>query len=142
LLLALLADLLASWLSMRTRLTNFAALRAQGATPGQTASLITWEQGIVHVLALMLGGVFGAVLSLIAVPALIFTNIPAGGALSNLSNAEFYTIQQVIPPQLVFPSSLGIVLLTLLAIFMTALTAMVWRALRPSLGQVLRLNQD
>lgn len=139
LLLALLADLLASWLSVRTRLTNFAALRAQGATPRQTASVLTWEQGIVHALALMLGGVFGAVLSMIAVPALIFTNIPAGGV---LSNAEFYTIQQVIPPQLVIPSSLGIVLLTLLAIFVAALTAMIWRALQPSLGQVLRLNQD
>ncbi len=139
LLLALLADLLASWLSVRTRLTNFAALRAQGATPRQTASVLTWELGIVHALALMLGGVFGAVLSMIAVPALIFTNIPAGGV---LSNAEFYTIQQVIPPQLVIPSSLGIVLLTLLAIFVAALTAMIWRALQLSLGQVLRLNQD
>src|SRR5258708_1594747 len=136
LLLALLADLLASWLSVRTRLTNFAALRAQGATPRQTASVLTWELGIVHALALMLGGVFGAVLSMIAVPALIFTNIPAGGV---LSNAEFYTIQQVIPPQLVIPSSLGIVLLTLLAIFVAALTAMIWRAFPLSLVPALPL---
>ena len=76
------------------------------------------------------------------VPSLIFTNIPAGGVLSNLSNSEFYVIQQVVSPQIVVPSSLDVVFLVLLAIFVVALTMMVWLAVQPSLGRVLRLSED
>lgn len=49
LMLAVIGDLLTSWLSVRTRLTNFAVLRALGASPGQIASVLTWEQAIVYV---------------------------------------------------------------------------------------------
>src|SRR5437660_10450698 len=42
LLLALVGDLLASWLSVRMRLASFAVLRALGGTPWQIARVLMW----------------------------------------------------------------------------------------------------
>lgn len=53
LLLALVGSLLASWLSVRARLTNFAVLRALGTAPRQLAAILTCEQGIVYAGALL-----------------------------------------------------------------------------------------
>jgi hypothetical protein len=142
LLLALLGDLLVSWLSVYTRLTHFVVLRAQGATPRQVASVITWEQAIVYATALLLGVIFGGILSLTVVPSLVFTSIPRSGVLSALSSSEFDIIQQVIPVQTVVPLSLGLVLLALIVICVVALGMMAWVVLQPSLGQALRVNED
>ena len=108
LLLALAGNLLASWQSVRARLTNFAVLRSMGATFGQITSVLLWEQGIVYSAALLLGVIFGAVLSATAVPLLTFTSTPASGILSSISNDEFYAIQQIIPAQIIIPLSLGL----------------------------------
>ncbi len=142
LLLALLGDILASWLSVRTRLTQFVVFRSLGAAPGQIVGMLTLEQGIVHTMAILLGGVFGAILAIMAIPALIVVNIPAGGSSGNVSNAQFYTLQQVIPPHVVIPSSLSFILVALLFIGAIGLITMIRVSLRPSPGRALRLSED
>lgn len=142
LLLALVGDLLASWLSVRTRLTNFVVLRALGAPPGQVAGVLLWEQGIVYAAALLLGVIFGAVLSAIAVPALVFTSAPAGSVLSSLSNEEFFIMQRVIPTHIVIPPSLGLAFIVFAAICVLALGTIAGVVLHPRLGQALRLEED
>jgi ABC-type antimicrobial peptide transport system permease subunit len=142
LLLALVGNLLASWQSVRARLTNFAVLRSLGATFGQITSVLLWEQGIVYSAALLLGVIFGAVLSATAVPLLTFTSTPTSGILSGISNDEFYAIQQIIPAQIILPLSLGLAFLALVAICVLALGTMAGVVLRPSVSQTLRLNTD
>lgn len=140
LLLALVGNLLASWLSARTRLLHFAVLRALGTTPGQLASILMWEQGIVYATAIVLGAAFGSVLAGTMVPALVFT-----GA-SNDANAQsvgsFYSLQQLLPTQIVVPSPLAVVFAALVVICAVAIGLMAWGVSRPSLGQTLRLNAD
>ena len=142
LLLALVGDVFAAWVRVRTRLAQFVVLRALGATPGQVVRMLTWEQIIVHGTAFVLGGAFGAMLSLMVVPTLVFTNTSSSGALSGLSNEQFDMLQQVLPAQVVVPSSLGTVLLTLLGIFLFALVTIVGATLLPLMGRVLRINED
>jgi hypothetical protein len=142
LLLALVGDLLVSWLSVRRRLTSFTVLRALGAAPRQITSVLTWEQGFVYATALFLGIVFGGLLSVTVVPALVFTDVPSSGVLSDISSYEFYIMQHVIPIQVVVPLSLGIVLIALIVICMLALGATVRTVSQPSMSQALRLNED
>src|SRR5579884_177625 len=138
LLLAVIGDLLTSWLNVRTRLTNFAVLRALGASPGQVAGVLTWEQAIVYIAALVLGVVFGALLSLTVVPTLIFTGAPA-----NMTNIdEFYALQHIIPAHIVVPLSLDIVFIVLIIVCIVALGMMARVVLSPSMSQTLRLSED
>lgn len=130
---------MASWLNVRTRLTSFAVLRALGTTPRQIASVLLWEQGIVYATALFLGIIFGVLLSLTVVPALIFTSITPG---TLISNNDFYALQQIIPAQLVAPFSLGIAFLVLIVILVVALVMMLRVILRRSMRQALRLSVD
>ncbi len=142
LLLSLVGDLIASWLNVRTRLTNFAVLRALGATPRQVASLLTWEQGVVYSTALLLGCLLGWWLSFTLVPTLVFTNLPTSGAMSTMGSDEFYTLQQIIAPHIVVPASLDIIFVLLVLICLIALGMMARVVLRPSMSQTLRLNED
>jgi ABC-type lipoprotein release transport system permease subunit len=137
LLLALVGDLLASWLSARTRLTNFAILRALGTTPQQVASILTWEQAIVYITGLLLGVGFGFLLSMTVIPSLTFTTLNA-----DLSNNQFYALQTALPTSVVLPPTLPLALLVLVAIYVLALTMMVRVVSRPSLSQALRLSED
>ncbi len=140
LLLALLAMLVASWLNARSRLTNFAVLRALGGAPGQIASVFAWEQGIVFGVSAALGVAFGALLAWTGVPNLVFTDPLAPGNLT--SNAEFYVIQHVLPVQVVVPATLGLAAGAFLAISGLALALMTRLVSRPSISQTLRLNED
>ncbi len=141
LLLALAGSLLISWLSVRRRLTDFVVLRALGATSTQSASVFVWEQGIIYTTALFLGIAFGALLIVTTVPTLVFTN-PPGGASSVVNSTQLYALQHIIPPQIVVPPAVGIVLLVLIAISIVALTLMIRSVLRPSMSQILRLEED
>jgi ABC-type antimicrobial peptide transport system permease subunit len=137
LLLALIGTLLTSWLSARTRLTNFAVLRAIGATPRQIASMLTWEQAVVYLTGLLLGVGIGEFVVQTVVPALTLTN-----SNTNVSSNQFYTLQTTFPTQIVLPLSLLLALLALVAIYGIALTMMVRIVSQPSLSQTLRLNED
>jgi ABC-type lipoprotein release transport system permease subunit len=139
-LLALVGNLVASWLSARSRLLNFAVLRALGSAPRQIARVLIWEQGMIYAAALLLGVLFGAVLIATIVPALVFTGAPNNGAA--ISSGEFYVMQHVLPVQIVLPPSLGAVFAALIAICAGVLWMMARVVSRPSIGQTLRLNED
>jgi FtsX-like permease family len=137
LLLALVGNLLASWLTARTRLSNFAVMRALGTSPARVASILMWEQAIVYVIGLLLGIAFGALLSATVIPSLTLSDLN-----TNLSNAQFFDLQTAFPTPIVVPPTLPLALIVLVAIYVVALLMMVRVVSRPSLGQTLRLNED
>ncbi len=127
LLLAILGDLLASWSSARTRLINFAVLRALGTSPRQVADVLTWEQGLIYSVGLLLGIAFGVLLATTVVPTLIYYGL---------------SIQISLPVQIVVPISLVFTLGAVIAVFILALGMMVRTVAQPSMSQTLRLNED
>lgn len=137
LLLALIGNLLASWLTARTRLSNFAVMRALGTSPARVASILMWEQAIVYTIGLLLGVAFGALLSATVIPALSLSNLT-----TTLSNTQFFALQTAFPTRIVVPPTLPLALIVLVAIYVMALLMMVRIVSRPSLGQTLRLNED
>jgi hypothetical protein len=135
LLLALIGIWTGSWLNARSRLVNFAVLRALGTTPRQLRAMLVWEQVIVYITGGALGAALGAVLSLTALPLLIFAELATTGAFQN--------VPDVPPAQVVVP---GATLLmaggVLAAICVLALILTMSALARLSLGQTLRLNED
>ena len=127
LLLALLGDLLASWSSARTRLTNFAVLRALGTSPRQVASVLTWEQGLIYGIGILLGTGFGILLATTVVPTLIYYGL---------------SLENTLPVQIIIPVSLLFTLGAFIAVFILALGMMVRTVSSPSMSQTLRLNED
>jgi ABC-type lipoprotein release transport system permease subunit len=137
LLLALVGDLLASWLSARARLVNFAIVRALGSTLGEVASMLAWEQVIIYVTGLLLGAAFGWLLATNIIPALTFTDLN-----TNVNSDQFYSLQSALPIQVVIPPTLPFGLLVLGVLFILALVLSTRVVSRPILSQVLRLNED
>ncbi|HEX6798047.1 MAG TPA: FtsX-like permease family protein [Ktedonobacterales bacterium] len=135
LLLALIGIWVGSWLSARGRLVNFAVLRALGTTPRQLRFMLVWEQVIVYVAGLALGIVLGWVLSLIALPLLIFVELATRGTFQNTPNVP---LARVVVPG----STLALALGVLIAICVLALVLTMGALARLSLGQTLRLNED
>ena len=142
LLLALIGNLVASWLNASSRLANFAALRALGATPGQIAGTLAWEQVIIYATAILLGFGFGWLLSVLVLPSLVFTSILPGQITGNVDSQTFYAAQSTPSIQIIIPSALWIALGTVIALCIVALSMMVRIVSRPSIAQVLRLNED
>ncbi len=93
LILALLGNVIASWMSASSRLTNFAVLRALGGSRSQLARILMLEQGIIYSTALGLGILFGTVLAKLTLPTLIFTSVSTNGAGTTLSSGQFYIFQ-------------------------------------------------
>jgi putative ABC transport system permease protein len=139
-LLALVGNLIASWLGVRSRLLNFVVLRALGSSPRQIASVLIWEQSMIYTAALVLGVLFGTLLIGTIVPALVFVAAPNNGA--GISSGEFYVIQHVLPVQIILPPSLGFVFAGIVAICVAALWMMARVVSRPAIGQTLRLSED
>lgn len=137
LLLALVGAMLASWVSARTRVVHFASLRAIGATSRQITLVFLWEQTIVYMTGLMLGGGFGTLLVISVLPQLTFTNSNV-----NLTGQQFFALQSALAAQIVVPPSLLLALLILVCICGMTLTAMVRIVTLPRLNQTLRLNED
>ncbi len=142
LLFALLGDLLASLLNIRTRLSGFVVLRALGTTPRQLASVLGYEQALIYIIALILGILLGTLFALTTVPTLLFNSVTAAGVLSSLTPEDFYALQHTIPSQLIVPPTLGLTLLLLIVACFGALGLMVRAITRPAISQTLRLNED
>lgn len=140
--LALVGNLIASWLSARNRVSMFAALRALGASPRQIVSTLTWEQGIIYTTGIVLGILLGAIFSLLVIPGLVFTSVVPGNSSSQVSSSSFYGIQSTPPIQIIIPSSLAIALGLLVVTCVIALGMMVHLVSRTSISQVLRLSED
>jgi ABC-type antimicrobial peptide transport system permease subunit len=139
-LLALLGNLTASWLNARSRLINFAVLRALGTMPRQIASVLTWEQTIIYATAIALGAIFGAILAVAIVPSLVFTGVPTYTV--DISSGEFYALQHLLPVEIVVPLLLIGVFVALVLICVFAIVMMARVVSSPSLSQTLRLNAD
>jgi len=142
LLLALAGNLIASWVSARNRLSNFAILRALGASPGQIAGTLLWEQGIIYIAAIGCGIIFGAILSALVIPALVITSVASNAINSDISSGGLYTAQTIPPVQMIVPTSLSIILGVLIVICIVVLATMVRTVSRPVISQVLRLDED
>ena len=135
LLLALIGALFFAWLNASERLTNFSVLRALGMAPRQIASVLLWEQGGIYIAALVLGLVLGLFLLTFVGPSLVFTDVVTAA----VSRLPVYDL----PAQLVTPVWLvGGLLGALVLICGVALVFMARLVSRPSLGQILRLNED
>jgi len=117
-------------------------LRALGTTPHELASVLTWEQALIYTTSIVLGILFGAILSALIVPALVFSSITPSGTGSDPSNGTFFVSQSVPPIQVIIPSSLGVALGLLIAICLLALGMMIRVVSQPSISQTLRLNED
>ncbi len=136
-LLALIGDLLASWVSAHTRIVHFASLRAIGASSQQIALVFLWEQAIVYITGLVLGVGFGTLLVISVLPQLTFTNSNV-----DLTAQQFFALQSALAAQLTIPPSLFVALLALLCICGLTLITMVRIVMLPLLNQTLRLNED
>jgi len=135
LLLALIGIWTGSWLNARSRLVNFAVLRALGTTPRQLRAMLVWEQVIVYVAGAALGIVLGAVLSLTALPLLIFAELATQG--------NFQNVPDVPPARVIVPGGdLMLAFGILIVICVLALILTMSALARLSLGQTLRLNED
>jgi ABC-type lipoprotein release transport system permease subunit len=135
LILALIGIWVGWWLNARGRVVNFAVLRALGSTPRQIRGMLAWEQIIVYLSGLVLGLVLGWVLSLTALPLLIFVELATGGNFNNVPNVP--------PARVIVPTStLALALGVLVAICVLALILTMGALARLSLGQTLRLNED
>lgn len=142
LLLALVGNLSTLWLQARSRLTNFALLRALGSTSRQIASLLVLEQSMVYGMAIGLGIVFGFLLSFLVLPAYIFTNIVTAG-IDQINISDFYAAQSVPPIQLVVPWVQLLIALAALAFLCSIGLVLTLRIVSyPLSSQVLRLNED
>jgi hypothetical protein len=127
LLLALFGTLIASLVAARERGLSFALLRALGTEPRRIWRLVAWEQGIVYAVALALGVLLGAVLTLVGLAPLADLLVDQGGPSA----------------QVVWPwPQLGLILGALTLICVIATVTAAWSAARPSLGAILRLNED
>jgi hypothetical protein len=142
LLLALVGNLIATWLSAKSRLVNFAVLLALGATSPQIASTLIWEQSIVYTTSILLGILFGAVFSVLVVPRLIFTSVASSSSSSDLTSNQFYVAQSVPPIQIVVPPLLVVAFALIVIICVVAVGIMVRVVSRPAISQTLRLNED
>jgi hypothetical protein len=137
--LAILGTLVASWLSARSRQTNFAVLRALGTAPRQIGQTLLAEQGILYATALILGIGVGAILAAVVLPSLIFANLLHGDSsqVDPTIAANIPAIYTVLPW-----TSLGLLLGGLVAIGIISLGLMTQVVARPSVSQTLRLNED
>jgi len=140
--LSLIGSVLVSWLNVKSRLLNFTVLRAIGASQGQIALTVMWEQCITYTTAVILSIVFGAIFTAMVVPQLVFTSVTQNTITGDMNTAAFYLAQSVPPIQIVIPPSLGMALAVLVALCIVTLALVVRVVARSSMSQVLRLNAD
>jgi hypothetical protein len=142
LLLALIGNMMGSWLRVRTNQMNFVLLRALGASSQQITTILGWEQCLIYLVAIVLGIGLGLIFSLWAVPILIFTGVGPQGFSGDLFREQLYASQSVPPIQIIMPASLGLVLMGCVLLCFLSLLIMLRASKVASLSQKLRLNED
>ncbi len=140
--LALVSNLVASWLQVRQRLDSFVVLRALGLSRYRLAAILLWEQGILIVVAALLSLGFGLLLARLAVPALVFTDLPIHGNLSQLTAGQFYLLQRVLPPQVIIPPTSALIFVGLALAGLLTLVLLTRTIVRPPFTEALRLTDD
>lgn len=141
-LLALLGNLTSSWLYVRNRLRSLSVLRALGTTPGQLATLLGWEQGIVYATAIVLGILAGSFFTAITLSSLVFSQTSLTSTQINPYSTSIFILQAIPALRVVIPPSLLIALGVLIVLCALALIISTVTVTRPSLAQTLRLGED
>lgn len=98
-------------------------------------STLAWEQGVIYRVALLLGILTDTF------PSLVLTSVLPSQSTGSVSNASFYAAQFVPPLQVIIPTSLWLVLEMLILLCLLALSIMVLKVARSSIGMTLRLNE-
>lgn len=137
LVLASIGSLLASWLSVRKRLTNVAVLRALGLSIREVGVMLLWEQGCIYGAGLLLGILLGGVLSLTVVPSLLMNTRSA-----DVNEGAFSALQSILPVRLVFPQSLSIAFIVEVMVLVGVISIMVYVVSQTVVSTSLRLNED
>jgi putative ABC transport system permease protein len=141
LLLALIGNLVTSWQHVRQRVMGLATLRALGTTRGQLVSLLAWEQGIVYLTAIILGVLAGALLTVVTLPSLIFSDVASYQVMSD-ADTSIFAFQFAPQLHFVLPLTLLWALLVLVLTCSLALALMIWRVSRFALSPVLRVEES
>ncbi|HET8845081.1 MAG TPA: FtsX-like permease family protein, partial [Ktedonobacteraceae bacterium] len=152
LILGLVGSLLGSWASARSRVVNFATMRALGNTLAQILGVILCEQIIIYTFALILGIAGGLLFSWVVTPGLLYTPVINVGILQSISSSggldltgisHLYLIQEAPAAQVVIPGLSILALLgVVIAISMGTLVIMMRIAVRPAMSEILRLSQN
>lgn len=135
LLLALLGTIVTLWIATRDRQVPFALLRALGSGPRRIRRMVTWEHGAVCAVALTLGALLGALLTVTMAPTLPMIIFASGFGGPVESGG--------LPVRTVWPApALAITLAALAVVCAVTIMLAARSAARPALAGVLRLNED
>ncbi len=96
LLLSFIGNLIALWTQMQQQVTLLALARALGMSPAQVRHLLTWEMGLMQVIAVVFGCLFGVLLAMTLAPALVVTTTLPGNLATPLA---VYVLQTALPIQ-------------------------------------------
>jgi len=142
LLLALIGNLLLSWLNVRRRLTSFLILRALGTDPTQLSNIVLWEQSLLYISALLLGGILGYLLTATVAPILVAQSLPPAINASHNINVTVSSLQQALPVTLVWPTWLIGAALALILIFVLSLLLLLRIVRHTEVTQFLRIDEN
>jgi hypothetical protein len=116
---------------------SYITLQALGASTRQTSNILIWEQAIVYITGLLLGAGFGALLIVSVIPSLTFTDLN-----SNLSSEQFYALQSALSTQIIVPTWIPFIMLTLVGIYILALIVMIRIVTGSVISKKLRLAEE
>ncbi len=144
LLLALVGCLIGTWLHLRERQANFTILRALGTAPGQIVGLLTWEQGPIYAVLLLLGIAAGWLLSSLSLPALVISGILAQATAEiRYLNVDDVTAAPNLPStRLVIPGEAVIALIIVIAICAVALGLIIRAVVHSSFRRMSRVGEE
>jgi hypothetical protein len=138
LMLGIAAAVLAAWTSAQRRTVSLAVLRALGSDRRTIARLFAWEEGAIFAIGVALGLALGLAVGALATPALSFSSLPQVSG-----NVALFAGLAVPPVVVVLPGAALAALIAGLALAGVATVAAITRAaMRATLGQTLRLNED
>ncbi|GHO72501.1 hypothetical protein KSD_02720 [Ktedonobacter sp. SOSP1-85] len=142
LLLGLCGNILITWNSIHERQLSFAVLRALGTEPPLVARILIWEQGVIHLVALFFGVVFGLLFTFTLIPKLMISSTPINNALGNVTSLDFYMLQRTIQVQVQAPTSLLLAFLAFVLVCVLIIFLVTRHVLHLLPAQALRLNKD
>ncbi|EFH79893.1 FtsX-like permease family protein [Ktedonobacter racemifer] len=142
LLLGLCGNILITWNSIHERQLGFAVLRALGTEPPLVARILIWEQGVIHLVALFFGVVFGLLFTFTLIPRLMISSTPVNNALGNVTSLDFYMLQRTVQVQVQAPTSLALAFLAFALVCVLIIFLVTRHVLHLLPAQALRLNKD
>lgn len=137
LVLALIGYLVAALTQARQQITNFAVIRALGASSRQVLRILFIEQATVVLVSLALGSALGWALATTLIPSFIFT-----GALPGTTGDDLFIIRSALITPIAWSSLVLALIGGLLALALVAIVLMTNIVVRPALNQRLRVDDE